>query len=474
METLLRSASEILDPLIKACPDCPFWLVGGSVRDLLLDRIPFDYDIAVKGNPAHFAAAVAGRIGGRPVSIGPKGKRIHRLATENAVFDISRLAGNSIDDDLLRRDFTVNAMAFDPVGGKTVDPLGGRKDLQAGQIRMVSDQAFRDDPLRLVRAFRISAMLGLTLESETESCLRRFVGLIKNSAGERVRDELCKLLSVERSEKTLRHMDRCGLLGTLLPELAALRGCRQGGHHQFDALTHTLMVVEHLESLLADPLPQLGRCAKEPAILGLRQDPVPIKMAALLHDIGKPAARGKTADERIHFRGHSMVGYRAAQAVFERLHLPNRHRRFIGHLIRQHIRPLQLFIAHQRGGLTPKGRTRFFLRCGAMTPAVLLLSLADMAGKRELPDDRFTAFSRFVDDLLGAYFSDFSPKESQPPLIDGRDLIEGLGLSPSPLFGMILSRIEAERLEGRLKTRDEAMARARELAGEYRNDGMVD
>ena len=335
---------------------------------------------------------------------------------------------------------------------------------------MVSKHVFRDDPLRLVRAFRISAVFGLTLESETESCLRRCVGLIGNSAGERVRDELYKLLAVERSEKTVRHMNRCGLLGSILPELAALKNCRQNEYHQFDVLRHTLKVVEHLESLLSEPERWLYRWAQQPAIADLQRDPVPSKMAALLHDIGKPAARGQTGDGRIHFRGHSLIGYRAAETIFERLHLPNRHRRFVGHLIRHHIRPLQLFIGDQRGGLTRKGRARFFQRCGTMTPAVLLFSLADMAGKRELPNDRFTAFSTFVDDLLEAYFDDFSPKASQPALIDGRDLIEGLGLSPSPEFGRILARIEAERLEGRLKTRAEALERARELAADHRND----
>ena len=207
-------------------------------------------------------------------------------------------------------------------------------------------------------------------------------------------------------------------------------------------LRHTLKVVEHLESLLSEPERWLYRWAQQPAIADLQRDPVPSKMAALLHDIGKLAARGQTADGRIHFRGHSLIGYRAAETIF----------------------------GDQRGGLTRKGRARFFQRCGTMTPAVLLFSLADMAGKRELPNDRFTAFSTFVDDLLEAYFDDFSPKASQPALIDGRDLIEGLGLSPSPEFGRILARIEAERLEGRLKTRAEALERARELAADHRND----
>ncbi len=458
------SVPEIFRTLAGVCPGKGFWLVGGSVRDLLGGRRPFDYDIAVKGNPGDFAACVGQVVGGRPVPIGPEGKRIYRVTDGTTIFDFSRLEGDRIEDDLRRRDFTLNAMALEPGSGAVIDPLDGRRDLQEGLIRMVSTRVFENDPVRLVRAFRLSAVLDFRIEADTESQIERFSALIGRSAGERVRDELFKLLAVSRSGKVVDRMNRCGLLQEIFPETAPLAGCRQGGYHRHDALAHTLLVLSHLESVLADPskwLPHRGFPAGKAEAC---KNPVPLKLAALLHDIGKPAAR-RTDGDRTYFRGHAAIGFHLAERIFDRLRLSNWDRHLAGFLVRRHIEPLQLFIAHRRGTLTRRGRTRFFIRTGEMTPPLVLLSLADMAGKKTPADKRFTAFARFADQLLGDYFDAFTTKRKEPPLVNGRDLMAALALSPSPFLGKILSQIEAERLEGRLNSKEDALERARELVG---------
>lgn len=463
MNEALPPTVKILDMLAAVLPQDRFWLVGGSVRDLMRKCTPVDYDIAVMGNPADFAAAVARKFGSRPVAIGPEKKRIHRVVAGPTVYDFSRLAGDDIEADLRRRDFTVNAMALCPADGSLVDPLGGQDDLKAGRIRMVSEHIFENDAVRLIRAFRMAAVFRMKIDAETEAAICRCAGLIGQSAAERVRDELLRLLGAEKASEAVVQMYRCGVLGHILPELAALSGCAQDRYHSYDALTHTLLVLSNAESILSAPRLWLPRRGKEQAISDLGCNPAPLKMAALLHDIGKPAARGTTEDGRAHFRGHAKIGAETAKAVFTRLRLSNRHRQFIGFMIRHHILPLQLFIAHQRKNLTRRGLTRFYIRCGATTPALLVLALADMAGKGVASESRLSAFSDFADEMLDDYFGRFRRRTGQPPLLSGRDLIESLGLSPSPKLGKILSRIEAERLEGRLNTRQEAIARAREL-----------
>jgi len=467
MKQLLNKLSAAFDT--AALTGSRVWIVGGTVRDHLMGRTPADYDIAVDGNPADFAGSFARAFGGRPVVIGRGGLQIHRVATLGRFFDFSRIEGGNIEKDLKRRDFTINAMAVSPADGRLIDPTGGRKDLRDRRVRMVSSDVFERDPVRLVRAFRMAALFGLDLDPVTEERIRRQASLVSQSAGERVRDELLKILGADRASPTITRMDDDGVLGEILPELTALAGCRQNGYHQHDVLDHTLLSLSHLEDVFADPaawLPLQGRQARQSEAC---RDPAMLKFAVLLHDIGKPAARG-TKNGRTHFRGHSSTGYQMAEAVFERLRLSNRQRRFVGFMIRHHIRPLQLFLAHQRGDLTSRGRIRFFTRCKELTPALLLLATADMAGKQTPPDKRFADFARFADSLLEAYFRDFRPISVAPALITGKDLITILGLPPSPLFKQVLDAVEIERLEGRLKSREEALDRARKLADAWLKD----
>ena len=154
-----------LRQVLPAAP--PFYLVGGAVRDLLMERRPTDLDMVVKGNAAAFAATLAARLGARTVTIGKAGFVTHRIAARGLLIDITSTDERALDDDLQRRDFTINAMAYDPTSDQLIDPLNGCSDIIHRQIRMISEQAFVDDPLRLLRAFRIAAVSGFAIAPET-------------------------------------------------------------------------------------------------------------------------------------------------------------------------------------------------------------------------------------------------------------------------------------------------------------------
>ncbi|MBI9083961.1 MAG: CCA tRNA nucleotidyltransferase [Desulfobacterales bacterium] len=440
------------------------FVVGGSLRDLAMGRPPTDVDITVTGDPYHAARQIARRIGGRPVRLGKDDRFIYRVAAGERIFDIAPVEGKDMASDLARRDFTVNAMAWDPRTDTLLDPHGGMTDLADRTIRMVSDSVFSADPLRMLRAFRLCATLEFALDARTGARIAIDAFRIEQSAGERISAELFKFFQAPRSAAALTGMDRCGLLRCVFPELAPLAACNQDPPHNGDVLAHTLAAYGHLENLLADGMGPVMTGKTAPPLEAL--DPERqglLKCAILLHDIGKPAARTIEADGRIRFHGHGRIGAALAQKAARRLAFSNRQRRYIETVIAHHLRPLSLFLAHGRGQLTPKGMTRFFRACHPYVPDLLHHAVADMRAKAT-GEATGKAFADFARHLLYRELPAFSAQAARPPLISGHDLMEGLAMAPSPLLGRILDRVEEARLAGTIKTRDEALALAHNLS----------
>ena len=220
------------------------YLVGGCVRDLLLGRPPADYDVAVLGDSRVYAQTLAAAAGGRIVEIGKPASRLWRVVAPGGIIDVSAAAGASIAKDLRHRDFTINALALDIATGAIIDVTGGRQDLNAATIRMVSAAAFRNDPVRLIRAFRLQARFGFSIEPGTLAAISRDAGRIARPAGERVREEFFKMLGADRSAPALQAMARTGLLAALFP------GLKRAGEA---ALERAVAAHRQLESLLGNP-----------------------------------------------------------------------------------------------------------------------------------------------------------------------------------------------------------------------------
>lgn len=440
------------------------YIVGGSVRDLLLDRSPTDYDIAVSENPEQLAKKMAATIKGRLVKMGKHGQMIFRVVSSDHIFDIASLNGESIADDLNKRDFTINAMAFDLKSGKIIDCLGGIKDLADKKIRMVSRDVFKKDPVRLIRAYRIGACLDFEIEPHTVSAIRNQSRQIQNSAAERVRTEFFKMLDSPKSHTFLSQMADTQLLTAIFPELGALKGCFQNRYHQFDVFEHTLRAYHHLETILNDVRKFLPETSIHMSEWVDESRTSWLKCAMLLHDIGKPLKRTVAPDGNAHFFGHSRKGADMALNIGKRLRFSTREKRFIDFIIRNHIKPLSLFLAHQSNTLTSKGKTRFFMKCGPDTAYLLLHAMADFMGKSDDHNKKKDmAFTSFLKGLIQAFFSDFKPRSSEPPLITGDDLIDEFGLTPSPLFKKLLNRIKEATLSNRVQNRQEALRLAKQM-----------
>lgn len=438
------------------------YIVGGSIRDLLLGRTPADYDIACAVNPEKFAEKILAKSGGHLVRLGKSDQMIFRVISEGAIFDITSLNGASIEDDLKKRDFTINAVAYDLYSGKIIDCFGGLKDLEDKKVRMVSKKIFKDDPVRLIRAYRIGACLNFEIEPRTADSIAFHVRLLQNIAGERIRAELLTMLDTSASYPYLIQMANNGLLDAVLPGFDRLKGCFQSDYHHFDVFEHTMRAYEHLETMLNQPENILPDISVKIHQYIEKKRPALLKCAILIHDIGKPLTKTLDRNGKCRFFGHAQKGAEMAKNIAQRLRFSNQEQQFTDCMIRNHMKPLSLFIAYENKTSTQKGIVRFYKKCGEDTPAVLLATLADTKAKHHQITSQDMEFISFIKKLIYDFFTNYQAANNTPSLITGHDLIHALGLTPSPLFKKILDLVDEAKLTHTIKNRSEALDLVRE------------
>jgi poly(A) polymerase len=469
---MLSRYQPYLQLLLEMTPD--LHVAGGAVKDRLLDGPVSDVDIVIPPGQEGIAAQFAGRAGATRVAFreDEPDRSTERVLVKEADgelrFDFTRQRGPSIEEDLAERDFTVTAMAL-PLGAyierdfsRLVDPLGGRSDLRDRVIRAVSDESFRRDPLRLLRAFRMAAEPSFTIEEATLERIRRDRALLAGVSGERVRDEIFRILEVNPCHPFIEAMDRVDLLEGVFPGLSAMKGVEQGGYHHLDVWSHTLLCLRELEALFTNPREDFGDAAAgfEGYMTGGfvrgRSRASLMKLATLLHDAGKPgrATRGPEGDT--HFHGHAAAGGPAVDAVADRLRLATAERDYIGLLVSSHMHLVHLTAQPSR---TTRSVLGFFRRYGEDYRALLLLFAADTratAGPK-MTAGRVRHIREAVAEMLRIFETELQPRLKEPPLVSGRDLMERFGLREGPLIGEILGQVEDARLEGRLHDREAAL-----------------
>ena len=451
--------------MIKINPVIPetkgSYLVGGSIRDLLIERAPSDYDIVVLRFPEKYASDLASRIRGHVVKIGKQNQMVFRVVSGENIFDISVISGKTIEDDLSKRDFTLNAICYDLYSKTFIDPFGGIKDILSKRIRMVSKEVFKNDPVRLIRAYRIGAMLDFEIEHETEKSISNDVKLIAKSAVERVKAELFKIFSTSKSYKYINKMSEAGLLFEIFPELSALSGCLQNRYHVHDVLNHTMIAYNQLEMLL-------NGCHANSEISGFAKQGMDstrsalLKCSILLHDTGKPSS--VTVDNgNVHFFGHEKLSADISRRIATRLKFSNHETNYIDFIIRNHMKALHLYESFKKKPLTDKSIARFFIKCSDNVPDLLFHAIADMEGKRKIDNIGNSDFINFISFLIKKHNLIYKVKKKEPPLLTGFDLIAEFGLSPSPLFKKILYLVEESRLSDNINSRSEALLLVKEL-----------
>lgn len=442
------------------------YLAGGVVRDLLLGIAPADIDLTVPVGAKIWAEKLAARTGGAYVDLG-RVEDVARVVSRQVNVDFSafRQGVASISADLALRDLTVNGLGIridplladrDGAAEATVpvlDPTGGREDLAMGRIRATGPESFRNDPLRLLRVFRFAANLNFTVEDGTLELVRRQRGLVAAAAPERIAYELDRTMASAHGHWAFALMATTGLLWEVIPELAAGSGMAQPKSHHLDVWQHNLETLGQMERIVEAPQAYFPACGEAmAAYLTDNRQPLRLKWAALLHDIGKPTTCAVREDKggRITFYNHDLVGAKLFCAFARRLRWSNEDTERVAQLIAGHMRPFHLANVARGGNLTLRAGIRMIKKAGGELPGLFLLSMADaLAGQG---DERIAGMERELVDLflhLEKVRADHvEPVRSAPPLLTGRDLIEVLQLSPGPMFKEILGAVEEARMEG--------------------------
>lgn len=446
---LFRHSAEPVLGRLPAADKAQVYAVGGCVRDLLLGKPPQDYDLAVRIDPALFAARTAAALRGRQVLLGRGDQRIYRVVAAGATVDIAPIAGASIQDDLRQRDFTVNALACDLATAELIDCTGGQADLRRGIVRMVSIDGLRRDPLRLVRAYRLAVQFAWELDPATTAAIRSEKARVRTVAGERIWTEIQKILSAPHALPAVEQMIATGLLTEILPEL----------ERSFSPETRRRRPVAHIRSACA-ALERLLQNPGEIVPTGLARFSAPqlqadipaalLKLALLLHEIDPP--QGSASDDPAERAAAS------ARRVCRRLRTSVRQADYVGFILRHHRRPADLYHRRRRRKSTRRERVRFFLDCHPLVPDILLLAAADQLAEFRVEDaDEAGAFKHFVRSLFDEYYREMRPRIEAPPLLTGNDLIQVFHLEPSPRFRRILAGLKEARLMGEIRNRTDAL-----------------
>ena len=338
------------------------YLVGGTVRELLLGREIHDLDLAVSHRTLDLAETLAATLGGTFVLLDEQ-ERSARVVWEGQELDLTEFRAGDLAADLRKRDFTVNAMAinletlFTSETPPIIDPWGGREDLAAGRLQLLAAENFLADPLRLLRAFRFAATHGFKLTMEVQGAVRQYGRAIADVAGERIHQELFRLLEAPQAFPVLRQMEELNFLGQILPELAEMKGVAQNGYHHLDVFDHSLQAVAQLEKILAAPEAFFKKTVAYVADYAgqVKKRPL-LKLAALFHDAGKPATQNFREDqERYTFYHHEQLGVEIFARVAARLRCSLEESRTVTRLIDLHMRPFLLLPDYKQGQAQPTG-----------------------------------------------------------------------------------------------------------------------
>lgn len=456
------------------------WLVGGALRDRLLGRVTADYDIAVAGDPAPLARELARDVGGHAfvLSEGFGGWRVVARRRDWQV-DLLPVAGGRIEADLAARDFTINALAlplatFTDGGGfasdiddtALIDPYGGVLDLRERRLRMVSQDGFERDPLRVLRLARLKCELGFAVDDATRAAARLSAARLEGVAAERVFVEIKRIVCCDRALDGLEQMDALGATDHVLPELTALRGVSQSPYHHLDVYEHTRAVLAETIALQRDPEPAFAEHAggveavmAEPLADELTRGEA-LRFGALFHDIAKPRTREVVAEGRVTFMGHDVAGAALASEVLGRLRASERLRRHVAALTEHHL--ALGFLVHR----APLGRRDIYGYLRACEPVevdVTVLSVADrLATRGEAVRERaIESHMALARELVGEALAWRDAPPRAP--VRGDELTQELGIRPGRELGRVLEELREASFAGEVHTRKQSLELAAEL-----------
>ncbi|MCX7856863.1 MAG: HD domain-containing protein [Deltaproteobacteria bacterium] len=417
------------------------YLVGGAIRDLALGKTPKDYDFVVSDEKD--IGSFEKILGRKSFVLGKKPNHAHRICSDLFTIDITILDG-TIEDDLKRRDLTLNAMAYDLKDHTFVDILGGFKDLKSGILRFPSENVILSDPLRMLKTIRhFTYLKGFSLTDEVKMAIMRHRENIKVVPGERIKYELDLILGSHMAYEGFVMAKELGLLYEIFPEFYTLKSFDQETNLELKTLDHTLYGLRFLR--------------KYNKVFKLKEKEfLCVGYALLFHDLGKPFTYTFDSNKKVvHFFGHEKVSMGLAESIMERLRFSHWEIRNVLELIKNHM---WIFLLNKD---TPTARAtrRLIIKMGELTPSLVLLTLCDMFGTTEGRRNKVTRkIVRHLNEIMKTY-REFI-KEPPPKIVDGHDLLS-IGYKEGPFLGEVLKEIKEKQLSSEIKTKEEALQYAR-------------
>ncbi len=480
------SYNRIVEKVRASLPaNLPAFVVGGAVRDRLCQRVVHDLDLTLPGDVFPVARAVANRLGGAyfPMDMehGTARVIVELDGRERFFLDFNQMRGDTIEEDLKARDYTINAMAFDiRQVDHLIDPLNGVLDLRRKRLHPCSENALSSDAVRCIRGVRLAVEFELTIPGETRELIRQANPGLRAISVERVRDEIFKILDGKKPASAIRLLEMLGCLEYVYPELRSLKGVTQSPPHYQDVWEHTLSVVSQLSLVLGnlgenyDP----DRCANlkvglASGMLGRFRDQISshletslnperslkalMMMGALYHDVAKPVTRSQDEKGRIHNFEHEIQGSEIVTQRAAALHLSNDEVERLKGMVLGHMRPLNL--VNQPEPATPRAIYRFFRSFGPGGIDICLLSLADTLATygSALPETLWVRTLETIQALFSAYWESPGKSVAPPALVNGNDLMTAFQISPGPKIGRLLEEIREAQVEGIVSDRQEAL-----------------
>jgi poly(A) polymerase len=443
------------------------YLVGGALRDAILEKNKDnpDFDFCLKKGAINFAREIAKDLKAGFFVLDPDhgcARLVKKDKGRVITLDFSDFRGKNIEEDTLLRDFTINSMAIGLEGifssgsfeEKLIDLYGGRNDLSKGSIRAVSIRSFDDDPLRIMRAFSLSAVFGFRIERGTLRMIDLKKKKLASVSQERIRDELFKILATPKAYEVFEQLDEHGILELVFPEVRLIKDKKNRVFRRMNVWAHTMLTLENTSSIIKNSSRNHRvRSYLDEEISSGRNRAALLKLAALLHDIGKPGTFS-VEKKKVRFHGHERLGASMAGDIASRLKLSKDEAWFLKRAVFLHLRPGYM-VANP--AITARARFRFFRDAGAEAGTVLILALADERSTKGylLLDKIRKRYERVIPRLLREYFAD----KNEPParrLVDGNDIMDKFGLEPSPVIGRILKELEELQAIGKIKTKEEA------------------
>lgn len=432
------------------------YLVGGSLRDFFIGQTTCDRDITIK-NADLFAQKLAEEFDGTLVTLDPENK-IYRVVLNDKInyLDISEMQGICIEDDLKRRDFTINAIAYNLADDSFLDTTGGLKDLESKILRHIKDENFEDDPLRILRAFRFYAVTGFEMTPELEIALKKYLHLALNPSPERISYEILKLFGGKYASKSLLKMDEIGLLEKIFPIIKEMKQVPPNTHHHLGLFYHVVETVrqieiiyeglegeekEHLDSVDFGGFPRINH----------------LKLTGFLHDIGKFSTWTIEESGRHRFIKHDDVGSKMVVPILKQMKFSKKQIEYISCLIKNHIYPSNVIVAPD---LNEKVMMRYVRKMENNVIDNIVLAKADRLSARgvDVTQQMVDANLNGLSTLLQFYLEKKSSLKPLPKLLDGKEIMDLKGIKQSPELGKIIKSLQEAQLNGEVNTREEAVS----------------